>query len=250
MKTTILTAVLVILSLGLFAQVSINTDGADPDGSAMLDVKSTDKGMLVPRMTTDQRTTISSPATGLLVFDETTGGFWFYNGSVWTDLSAPDSDWTISGNNMYSGVSGNVGIGTSAPSALLDVNGNIQLSDSTIYFRNGTDENHGLGWYGSSKEFAGQNIDGPVLFGYNGGALGSDQSGTQNVAVHWKSDGKVGIGTTSPDLSAKLEINSTTKGFLPPRLSKIEMLNIASPAEGLVVYNTTSKTLNVFDGTH
>ncbi len=44
MKTTILTTVLVLLSLGLFAQVSINTDGTDPDGSTMLDVKSTDKG--------------------------------------------------------------------------------------------------------------------------------------------------------------------------------------------------------------
>ncbi len=43
MKSKILTTLLVILSLGLFAQVSINTDGADPDGSAMLDVKSTTK---------------------------------------------------------------------------------------------------------------------------------------------------------------------------------------------------------------
>jgi len=67
--------------------------------------------MLVSRMTTTQRTAISSPATGLLVFDETTGGFWFYNGSAWTDLSAADNDWTVSGNNIYSANSGNVGIG-------------------------------------------------------------------------------------------------------------------------------------------
>ena len=38
-------------------------------------------------MTTSQRTAISSPATGLLVFDNTTGSFWFYNGSTWEDLS-------------------------------------------------------------------------------------------------------------------------------------------------------------------
>ncbi len=97
MKTTLLTTVLVLFSLGLFAQVSINTDGSSPDGSAMLDVKSTDKGMLVPRMTTTQRTAISSPATGLLVFDETTGGFWFYNGSAWEDLSSPATFVTTSG---------------------------------------------------------------------------------------------------------------------------------------------------------
>ncbi len=87
MKTTFLTTILVLLSLGLFAQVGVNNDGSSPDGSAMLDVKSITKGMLVPRMTTAQRTTISSPATGLLVFDETTGGFWFYNGTSWVSLS-------------------------------------------------------------------------------------------------------------------------------------------------------------------
>ncbi len=78
-----LSALLVVLTLGLFAQVGINTDNSDPDGSAMLDVKSTDKGILVPRMTTAQRVAISLPATGLLVFDETKGGFWFYNGTIW-----------------------------------------------------------------------------------------------------------------------------------------------------------------------
>jgi len=55
----------------LHAQVAINTYGSSPDGSAMFVVKSTTKGMLVSRMTTTQRTAISSPATGLLVFDET-----------------------------------------------------------------------------------------------------------------------------------------------------------------------------------
>ncbi|MCP3999451.1 MAG: hypothetical protein GY727_00875 [Gammaproteobacteria bacterium] len=50
MKTTILTTLLVILSLGLFAQVSINTDGSSPDGSAMLDVKSTNKVYQVPQI--------------------------------------------------------------------------------------------------------------------------------------------------------------------------------------------------------
>ncbi|MCP3999384.1 MAG: hypothetical protein GY727_00520, partial [Gammaproteobacteria bacterium] len=90
MKTKILSTALVLLSLGLSAQVGINTDGSSPDTSAMLDVKSTDKGMLVPRMTSAQRIAISSPATGLLVFDETTGGFWFYNGSIWEDLSEGD----------------------------------------------------------------------------------------------------------------------------------------------------------------
>ncbi|MBK9338894.1 MAG: hypothetical protein IPM98_21110 [Lewinellaceae bacterium] len=79
---------LFIYSGGLLAQaVSINTDTSNPDPSAILDVKSTDKGMLVPRMSTGQRTAIATPATGLLVFDTTTGGFWFYNGTAWISLS-------------------------------------------------------------------------------------------------------------------------------------------------------------------
>ena len=77
------------LGTALNAQVGINSDNSSPNSSAMLDVKSTDKGMLVPRMSTAQRNAISSPATGLLVFDETTVGFWFYNGTTWEDLSAP-----------------------------------------------------------------------------------------------------------------------------------------------------------------
>ena len=83
------------LSLSLFfagailqAQaISINTDASSPDPSAILDVKSTDKGMLVPRMTTAQRTAIAAPATGLLVFDTDNNAFWFYNGTAWEKIS-------------------------------------------------------------------------------------------------------------------------------------------------------------------
>ena len=65
--------ILVVLFTGLIsinAQVGINSTGAAPATSAMLDVSSTSKGLLIPRMTTVQRTTgIASPATGLLVYD-------------------------------------------------------------------------------------------------------------------------------------------------------------------------------------
>lgn len=88
-KNTLLVLAFIILNSSfcvLNAQVSINTSGSSPDNSAMLDVQSTDKGMLIPRMTTAQRTAIASPATGLLVFDETTGGFWFKETSGWIEL--------------------------------------------------------------------------------------------------------------------------------------------------------------------
>jgi hypothetical protein len=48
----------------------------------------------------------------------------------------------------------------------------------------------------------------------------------------------VGIGTTTPDASAALDVSSTSKGFLPPRLSQAQRNAIASPATGLIIYQT------------
>ncbi|MBP6186080.1 MAG: hypothetical protein KA479_14150, partial [Saprospiraceae bacterium] len=79
--------------------VSINTDNSTPDPSAILDVKSTDKGMLIPRLTTVQRTGIASPAIGLLVFDTNTESFWYRDSTTWTNLLSPTSGWSVSGNN-------------------------------------------------------------------------------------------------------------------------------------------------------
>ena len=59
---------------------------------------------------------------------------------------------------------------------------------------------------------------------------------------------KIGIGTMNPDNSAVLDIHSTTKGFLPPRLTTPQRNTIESPAEGLVIYNLDEKSLNVYNG--
>ncbi len=70
-KHLLITAILAIflsITFQLLAQVGINTDSSAPDYSAMLDVKSTSKGMLIPRMTLTQISAISSPANGLQVF--------------------------------------------------------------------------------------------------------------------------------------------------------------------------------------
>ena len=89
-------AIILIFSLLLTniltAQVSISMDNSTPDASAMLDVQSTTKGMLIPRLTTAQRSGIASPATGLMVFDSDTASFWFYNGSSWTELISDPND--------------------------------------------------------------------------------------------------------------------------------------------------------------
>jgi hypothetical protein len=84
-------AALLAFGIGTAAQaqsVAINTDGTAADNSAILDVKSTTQGMLVPRMTAAQRTAISTPATGLLVYQtDATAGFYFHNGTIWVSLN-------------------------------------------------------------------------------------------------------------------------------------------------------------------
>ena len=54
---------------------------------------------------------------------------------------------------------------------------------------------------------------------------------------------QVGIGTATPAASAKLDVTSTSQGFLPPRMTTVQRDAISSPAEGLVIYNTTTKGL-------
>lgn len=64
--------------------------GGKPDNSAMLDVSSTSKGLLMPRMTTSQRRAINSPASGLLVYDTDKGSLMFYDGAAWKALAFTD----------------------------------------------------------------------------------------------------------------------------------------------------------------
>jgi uncharacterized protein (TIGR02145 family) len=69
---TFFVIIALIITYSLEAQVSVSSDGSPPDPSAMLDVKSTSKGVLIPRMTTDQRDAITNPAVSLLIFNITT----------------------------------------------------------------------------------------------------------------------------------------------------------------------------------
>jgi uncharacterized protein (TIGR02145 family) len=66
--------------------VGINADGSAADASAMLDVSSTTKGFLPPRMTTIERDLIASPATGLVLFNTTTNGLEIKSSTGWISL--------------------------------------------------------------------------------------------------------------------------------------------------------------------
>ena len=84
----ILISILIGISTNVNSQgVAINTDGSSADASAMLDVSSTDKGMLIPRMTAAERIVLPSKVQGLIVYQtNATQGFYYYNGSSWNFL--------------------------------------------------------------------------------------------------------------------------------------------------------------------
>ncbi len=155
----LLFATALLLGIQTFAQtgVAINTTGADPDTSAMLDVSSTEKGILIPRVTQAQRTAIALPAKGLLVYqNDGTEGFYYYDGALWTRLASgtfTETDPVFSAWDKSSGISitesqindlnrhsldaadgspvdalyvdveGNIGVGTASPTATLNIEG-------------------------------------------------------------------------------------------------------------------------------
>jgi len=98
MKKNILIGLLVFHCFNISGQNVVVSDvaNATANGTAMLDVQSTSKGMLIPRMTTQQREGISNAALGLLVFDLTTESFWFKATTGWVDLSANNNVITTS----------------------------------------------------------------------------------------------------------------------------------------------------------
>ena len=135
MKTCLLTAICIIsFWFNTKGQgLSINATGVAADNSAMLDVSSNSQGVLVPRMTASNRMGISSPATGLLVY-QTNGvsGFYFYNGTDWVSLNSSTTTITGLGSNLGSAV--NAGTAYSLSYTVRTTDGIIWSDCTLCYF--------------------------------------------------------------------------------------------------------------------
>lgn len=115
--------------------------------------------------------------------------------------------------------------GTSVTTIVLNANeanisNEIRLNDDAeIYLRPFNDNNHGLGWYGITgrdpKIWDSRDVDGPVLYGYDGGVLGTNQYGMQHSALRWRSDGVVVIGDVATPGNYKLYVE---QGILTERI--------------------------------
>jgi len=183
--------------------VAINTDASAPHNSAILDIKSDSKGLLMPRLTTLQRTSIASPALGLTVFDTETYSFWMYRGDLnggWAEMQHSFQNyWGSTGSNVINTNSGNIGIGTNVPGEKLSLN----APNAAIQFMNS----------GTPRGFLQTNNADMRLGTYGNNATGKLVFNTKAVDRMWiDENGKVGIGTSTPTYA--LTINGSNTGLL------------------------------------
>jgi hypothetical protein len=133
-KSTILRLIgiilLFLLTVKVSAQGNVGIGTNNPNPSAILDLSATDKGLLTPRLTSTQRVAISTPATGLLVYDTDNSNFWYFNGTIWTPINGvagvtgPTGPQGIQGLVGPTGLQGATGIqGPTGPSGINGTNG-------------------------------------------------------------------------------------------------------------------------------
>ncbi len=145
---------------------------------------------------------------------------------------------------------GNVGIGVATPTVPLDVNGisrvtGLYLSNSATSTAGGIDNN------GNGSAGLWFNNFSTIIAGYNGIMFRSSLASTagQTERMRITNSGQIGVGTASPNSSAILDLSSTSRGFLPPRMNQEERTAISSPAAGLVVYTSDLFDLSLYNGT-
>lgn len=164
------------------------------------------------------------PKAGIWMFEDATVGI----GSKLFFGTSNNFNAGITNNGLVLDQNGNVGIGTATPGALLDVNGVGA---------------HGLGAVGApSFTFRSDLTTGMWSSGAN--TLNFSTAGQERMRID--ASGGVGIGT-APNAKAILDLSSTEKAFLPPRMNGFDRDRIATPADGLVIYNTDNRRLNMYN---
>ncbi|MCK4568926.1 MAG: hypothetical protein KAT76_01475 [Bacteroidales bacterium] len=211
--------------------VSINTSGVSPDNSAMLDISSTEKGVLFPRMTSVQRNAIVNPAVGLIIYQtDNVPGLYYYDATSWKSLgggagaSCIDdlSDGKSDGSSVYLGNQA----GSSDPGSYLF---NTGVGVGALASTNSGDENTAVGHKALYSNLGGI---GNTAIGYNALKLNTD--GNMNTAV-----GKSALERTLAD-------ENTAIGF-EALYSNIEGFN--NTAIGIrTLYNNTCASNNTVIG--
>jgi hypothetical protein len=197
-KTLIYFRVLVLLffsaSIGNAQNRNVGIGTITPNESAILDIKSDSKGLLIPRLTKEQKLGIASPANGLMIYQvDETAGFYYFNGSQWTpmnkeeskSLSGVDGDWTLFGNS----ITGSEFLGTTnaqplifkvdgLQAGLLDMSNNSFFGRASGMAISGGQYNVGIGYTALNANSTG---GGNVAVG--SGSLSKNTVGSANVAI-------------------------------------------------------------------
>ncbi len=148
-------------------------------------------------------------------------------------------------------LNGAVGVGTTTPIGKLDVTGNLVLRNSSV---DGGQQNISIrDSFGTNRWSMGMGVAEPGS-GNSGGNFylwnyADDGSFLGNPVIIERATGNVGINNGAPSASAILDVASTSKGFLPPRMTSTQRDAISNPAKGLMIFNTTTNAQETNTGT-
>jgi hypothetical protein len=202
------------------AQQNVGIGVANPDPSAILDLTSTTKGFLIPRMSAVDRLAIIAPATGLLVFDTDTGCLFMYTGTVWNNMC-------VSSVPNGTGYNQNIVINPNGTISVTDAGGTLTTPQSAWL----TVGNIGTN---AANNFVGTTDAQDLVLKSNNTEVARI---TQSVAM--------GINQPAPAAGAILDIVSATKGILVPRTT---IAQIAAPSLGLMIFDTDTDCFVFYNG--